>query len=105
MSEARHRYSIRLRRKDDEGKKQRKDGNFVIESDNCEDTKVATLDPVVGGTGMQHNLRPLLRNIYMKRESEKMKYPVDMHSSHGRIKHFGLIDRLSETENTGESNR
>ena len=105
MSEVQHRYSIRLRRKGNEGKEQRRSGNFVINSDKSENTKVATLDPVVGGTGMQHNLRPLLRDIYMKRESEKMKYPVDRHSSHGRIKHCGLIDRLSETESTGESSR
>ena len=105
MLESRNRYSVRLRGKKYEVKDHRRSANIVMNDDRSEDTKVATLDPVVGGTGMQHNLRPLLRDIYMKRESEKMKYPVDMHSSHGRIKHCGLIDRLSETESTGESSR
>ena len=105
MLESRNRYSVRLRGKKYEVKEHRRSANIVMNDDRSEDTKVATLDPVVGGTGMQHNLRPLLRDIYMKRESEKMKYPVDRHSSHGRIKHCGLIDRLSETESTGESSR
>ena len=101
MLESRNRYSVRLRGKKYEVKEHRRSGNIVMNNDRSEDTKVATLDPVVGGTGMQHHLRPLLRDIYMKRESEKMKYPVDRHSSHGRIKHCGLIDRLS----SGESSR
>ena len=105
MSESRNRYSVRLRGKKYEVKDHRRSANIVMNNDRSEDTKVATLDPIVGGTGMQHNLRPLLRDIYMKRESEKMKYPADMHSSHGRIKHCGLVDKISDTESTGGKRR
>ena len=104
MLEPRHRYSVRLRRRKDEVREYRRSGNFVVTGDKNEDTKVATLDPVVGDTGMQHNLRPLLRNIYMKRESGDMKYPVDMHRRQVRLKHFGLIDTIQD-ESLGENTR
>ena len=104
MLEPRHRYSVRLRRRKDEVREYRRSGNFVVTGDKSEDTKVATLDPVVGDTGMQHNLRPLLRNIYMKRESGDMKYPVDMHRRQVRLKHFGLIDKIQD-ESLGENTR
>ena len=64
-----------------------------------EDTKVGTLDPVVGDTDMQHKLRPLLRNIYMKREHEDTR-----NARHDRIKHFGMIDDIPD-ESPGENNR
>ena len=68
----------------------------MMTDDKCEDTKVDTLDPVVGDTDMQHNLRPLLRNIYMRREHEDTR--------NGRIKHFGMIDDIPD-ESPGENNR
>ena len=105
MLESRNRYSVRLRGKKYEVKEHRRSANIVMNDDRSEDTKVATLDPVVGGTGMQHNLRPLLRDIYMKRESEKMKYPVDMNNSHGGIKHCGPVEKISDTESTGGNRR
>ena len=76
----------------------------MMTDDEREDTKVDTLDPVVGDTGMQHNLRPLLRNIYMKRESGDMKYQVDMHRRQVWLKHFGLIDTIQD-ESLGENTR
>ena len=68
----------------------------MMTDDKREDTKVDTLDPVVGDTDMQHKLRPLLRNIYMRREHEDTR--------NGRIKHFGMIDKIPD-ESPGENNR
>ena len=106
MLEQRHRYSLRLRRQNDEVKEYRRSGENVVNADKSEDvftdTKVDTLDPVVGGAGIQRNLRPLLRNMYMKyptTESENINHKTrgrPMHSSEVRIKDFGLIDNLPD---------
>ena len=106
MLEQRHRYSLRLRRQNDEVKEYRRSGDYVVNTDKSDDvftdTKVDTLDPVVGGAGIQHNLRPLLRNMYMKyptRESENINLQTrgrPMHSSEVRIKDFGLIDKIPD---------
>ena len=106
MLEPRHRYSLRLRRQNDEVKEYRRGVDYVVntdESDNVfNDTKVDTLDSVVGGAGIQHNLRPLLRNMYMKyptRDSENLKYQRrgrPMQRSEVMIKDFGLIDNIPD---------
>ena len=106
MLEQRYRYSLRLRRQNYEVKEYRRSGDYVVNTDNSDDvftdTKVDTLDPVVGGAGIQHNLRPLLRNMYMKyptRESGNINHQTrgrPVQSSEVRIKDFGLIDKISD---------
>ena len=89
--------SIRLRKRRDEVKQQfvknRRSGDFgyrlgtnidaVDNLDNTDDvltnSKDDTLDPRPAAGGIQHNLRPLLRNKY-------------------KIKHFGMIDQPGQEE-------
>ena len=99
-------FLIRSKKRKDEAKqrfsKNRHSGDFpkisTTINDNLINTKVDTLDPVVGGSGIQHNLRPLLRNIYLgteKMEDTLMDTERISRASKTRdirITDFGLID-------------
>jgi hypothetical protein len=108
-------FSIRLSRSRDEVKQQfvknRRSGDFGYSlgsdaldiSDNADDglikCKDDTLDPGPAAVGIQHNLRPLLRNKYRQHPLSDME--DDMESGWGtwsreggvEIKHFGMIDQ------------
>ena len=105
--------SIRLRCRTDKVKKQflknRKSGEShcsVISNtdDVLTNTKVATLDPGPVADGIQHNLRPLLRNKYRQHDTHHGHVEESLGSDWGtwgregggRIKHFGTIDQPTQ---------
>ena len=118
--------SIRWRKRRDEVKQQfvknRRSGDFGyrVTSDAVDDAddvvnncKVDTLDHGPTADGLQHNLRPLLRNKYIQSplsdteeylESDKMgsvwrtrrRGGVGRHGV--KIKHFGMIDQPEQAE-------
>ena len=95
--------SLRLRKRHKEVKqkfvKNRLSGDFgyslssdaVDNTDNTDDVltncKVDTLDPGPAAGGVQHNLRPLLRNMKSPNRREGIK-----------IKHFGMIDQPPDVD-------
>ena len=112
-------FSMRLRRRKDEVKQQfvknRRSGDFgyslgsdaLYYTDNDDaltNSKDATLDPGPVADGIQHNLRPLLRNKYRQHPLSDME--DDMESGWGtwsrgggvKIKHFGMIDQQPQEE-------
>jgi hypothetical protein len=97
--------SIRLRKNKDEMKQQcrntRRSGDFgsSLISDNV-DSKVGTLDPGPVADGIQHNLRPLIRNKYRQHETHGnvgeslwSDWGTWGREGGGKIKHFGMIDQ------------
>jgi hypothetical protein len=96
--------------------KNRRSGDFgyslssdaVDNTDNTDDvltnSKVDTLDPGPEAGGIQHNLRPLLRNKYMMFPlSDTEEYLGSGWGTGSRgggvmIKHFGMIDQPPEEE-------
>ena len=74
-------------------------------TDNTDDvlvnTKVGTLDPGPVADGIQHNLRPLLRNKYRQHHTHLGYVEKSLGSDcgtwgregGGKIKHFGVIDQ------------
>jgi hypothetical protein len=112
--------SIRLRKKRDHVKEQflknRRSGDFgyslssegVDTTANTDDvltnTKVATLDPGPVADGIQHNLRPLLRNKYRQHplidteESLGSDWGTFGRDCGGKIKHFGMKDQPSQKD-------
>ena len=63
--------------------------------------KVANLDPGPAADGIQHNLRPLLRNKYRQHDTHHGHVEESLGSDWGiwsiegmgRTKHFGMIDQ------------
>ena len=108
--------SIRLRCRTDKVKKQflknRKSGEShcsVISNtdDVLTNTKVATLDPGPVADGIQHNLRPLLRNKYMQHPLSDTEEYAGAVWGNGRLRRgghpggikmtdFGMIDQPQE---------
>jgi hypothetical protein len=102
--------SIRLRGRTDKVKKQflknRNSGeSYCSLISNTDDvltnTKVATLDPGPVADGIQHNLRPLIRNKYRQHDTHHGYVEESLGSGWGtwgredggKIKHFGMIDQ------------
>jgi hypothetical protein len=100
--------SIRLRGKTDKAKKQflknRNSGESYLSLINTTDdvltnTKVGTLDPGPVADGIQHNLRPLIRNKYMQQDTHLGHVEESLGSDWGtwgregggNIKHFKMI--------------
>ena len=79
--------------------------SLISTTDNSDDifinTKVATLDPGPVADGIQHNLRPLLRNKYRLHDTHHGHVEESLGSDcgtwgrevAGKIEHFGMIDQ------------
>ena len=110
MLQQRRSFTIKTRKKEEMKEqfvKNRLSGDFLntsSTSDGLIHTNIDTLDPVVGGSEIQYNLRPLLRNIYLNTEkmedalmdTERRSRARKTRDRDVRITDFGLIDRATQ---------